>query len=109
MARSDVLDRLFEVIEARREERPAGSYVVSLLAGGHAALAAKLREEAEELVEAAAGDDPAHTAAEAADLLFHTWVLIAAAGVSPVDVYAVLEARFGIGGLVEKAGRGDAG
>lgn len=109
MARSDVLDRIFEVIEARRRERPAGSYVVSLLEAGHSAMAAKVREEAEEFIEAAAGDDPAHTAAEVADLLFHGWVLMAEAGVSPADVYAVLEARFGIGGLNEKAGRTDAG
>ena len=109
MARSEVLDRLFEVVEARRRERPPGSYVVSLLEAGRPALAAKLREETEELIEAAAGDDPAHTAAEVADLLFHGWVLMAEAGVSPADVYAVLEARFGIGGLVEKAGRTDAG
>ena len=93
MARSEVLDRLFEVIEARRRERPAGSYVVSLLEGGHAAIAVKVREEAAEFIEAAAGKDLAHTAAEAADLLFHAWVLMDEAGVSPAAVYAVLEER----------------
>ena len=56
----------------------------------------------------AAGADPTHTAEELADLIFHSWVLIAQAGVEPAAVYAVLEARFGVGGLVEKAGRADA-
>lgn len=110
MARADVLERLFGVIEARRRERPAGSYVVTLLDGGVEAIGAKVREEAEEAVEAAASGDGAHTAREVADLIFHAWVLIARAGLRPEDVYAVLEERFGIGGLVEKASRrsGDA-
>ena len=34
MSRPDVLERLFGVIEARKAERPAGSYVVQLLDGG---------------------------------------------------------------------------
>jgi phosphoribosyl-ATP pyrophosphohydrolase len=108
VGRSEVLDRLFEVIEARRSARPQGSYVVSLLDGGHAAISAKVREEAEELIEAAAADDRAHTAEEAADLLFHCWVMLADADVQPEAVYRVLEARFGIGGLEEKAGRKNA-
>jgi hypothetical protein len=34
------------------------------------------------------------------------WVLLGALDVAPQDVYAVLEGRFGIGGLAEKAARG---
>ncbi len=48
-----ILDRLYEIVTARREERPEGSYVVQLLDAGWAAMAAKLREESEELVIAA--------------------------------------------------------
>jgi len=106
MARSDVLDRLFDVIEARRRDRPDGSYVVELLSGGVSAIAAKVREEADEVIEAAGDEDPEQIAKEAADLIFHTWVLMAHGEVRPERVYAVLEARFGIGGLVEKAARG---
>jgi phosphoribosyl-ATP pyrophosphohydrolase len=105
MARTDVLERLYGVIEARRRERPAGSYVVTLLDGGVAAIGAKVREEADEAVEAAASGDRGHTARELADLVFHAWVLMAQAGLRPEDVYAVLEERFGTGGLVEKASR----
>lgn len=106
MARADVLDRLFDVIEIRRRERPVGSYVVQLLAGGVPAIAAKVREEAEEVIEAATARDPDRIAHEVADLVFHTWVLMAHADVRPEQVYSVLEERFGIGGLVEKAARG---
>lgn len=105
MGEAEILDRLFRVIEARRLERPEGSYVVELLDGGLEAIAAKVREEADETIEAAAGRDGAHTAREVADLLFHTWVLLAASGLEPGDVYRVLEERFGIGGLDEKAAR----
>lgn len=110
MTRAPVLERLWEVIEARRRERPAGSYVVSLLDGGPAAAAAKVREEAEELCRAVLAEGPEARVHEAADLLFHTWVLLAAAEppVEPGAVFAELERRFGTGGLAEKAAR-DAG
>lgn len=106
MSRADVLDRLYDVIESRRRERPTGSYVVQLMAGGVPAIAAKVREEGEEVIEAAAERDPEHVAREVADLIFHTWVLMAHAGVTPERVYSVLEGRFGTGGLAEKAARG---
>ena len=75
MAESEVLDRLFQVIESRRLERPDGSYVVSLLDGGLEAISAKVREEAEETIEAAESDNAEHCAREAADLLFHLCVM----------------------------------
>ena len=103
-----ILDRLFEVVKRRRDERPEGSYVVSLLDGGWAAIAAKVREEAGEVVDAARDESDEAVAREAADLLFHLWVLLASRGVAPVDVYRVLEDRFGIGGHEEKAARGRA-
>lgn len=100
-----VLDRLFELIEERRRLRPEKSYVTSLFDGGHEAIAAKVREEAAELIEAAAGDDRKHTIHEAADLLFHTCVMLANADIRLEEVMAELEARFGVSGLEEKAAR----
>jgi phosphoribosyl-ATP pyrophosphohydrolase len=102
----DILDRVYAVIRERERQRPAGSYVVQLLEAGIAAIGAKVREEGAELVEAAARADAAHVAHEAADLLFHVWVLLGAVDVPPGRVYEVLEQRFGIGGLAEKAARG---
>ncbi len=100
-----ILDQLFEVIRSRRAERPPGSYVVSLLDGGWEAIEAKVREEAGEVVAAAKGESDQALAHEAADLLFHLWVMLASRGVEPSDVYAELARRFGLGGLEEKAAR----
>jgi phosphoribosyl-ATP pyrophosphohydrolase len=103
---SDVLDRVYEVIRRRVLERPAGSYVTKLLDGGADAIAAKVREESAELIEAATSGGPEQIAHEAADLLFHVWVLLGSCGVAPERVYETLQKRFGTSGLAEKASRG---
>jgi len=104
-AHGDVLERLYAVIQQRKQERPEGSYVVRLLEGGHPALAKKLCEAAAELAEAAIGSDPAPIVHEAADVLFHLLVLLGYRDVSPDRVLGELERRFGTGGLVEKSRR----
>jgi len=100
-----IFDRLYEIVAKRRNERPEGSYVVSLLDGGWDLMAAKVREEAEEVVEAARNESDEALAHEVADLLFHVWVLMASRDVRPAAIYAELEQRFGVGGLDEKASR----
>jgi phosphoribosyl-ATP pyrophosphohydrolase len=102
---SEIIDRLFETIEERKRERPDGSYVVQLLDGGIDAVAAKLREECEEVIDAARSGDSSHLEHEVADLLFHAWVMLALIDASPDRVYGVLTERFGTGGLAEKASR----
>lgn len=104
-APSQVLDRLFEVIESRRAERPTGSYVVSLLEGGLPVITEKVREEADEVVRAALGESDEALAHEVADLVFHVFVLLAARGIEPEAAYRELARRFGIGGLAEKTAR----
>jgi phosphoribosyl-AMP cyclohydrolase / phosphoribosyl-ATP pyrophosphohydrolase len=100
-----VLARVAEVIGKRRRERPEKSYVVSLLDAGFGKINAKITEEAAELVEALPGGDAAHTAHEAADLVFHALVGLEAAGVSLDAVLAELGRRFGVSGIDEKASR----
>ena len=102
---ASILDRLFEIVSARRDERPDGSYVVKLLDGGWPAIAKKVREEAEEVVVAGRDESDEALAHEVADLLFHVWVLMASRELAPDAVYAELDRRFGIGGLEEKASR----
>ena len=100
-----IVARVAEVIARRRRERPEKSYVVSLLDAGLAKINAKIDEEGRELREALPAGDAAHTAHEAADLLFHMLVGLEAAGV-PVDaVFAELARRFGTSGIDEKASR----
>jgi phosphoribosyl-AMP cyclohydrolase / phosphoribosyl-ATP pyrophosphohydrolase len=100
-----VLARVADVIAKRRRERPEKSYVVSLLDGGFGKINAKIGEEAGELVEALPAGDAAHTAHEAADLLFHVLVGLEAAGVAPDALFAELARRFGVSGIDEKASR----
>jgi phosphoribosyl-ATP pyrophosphohydrolase len=106
MTGPEILDRVYAVIRERKRERPAGSYVVQLFDGGVGAIGAKVREESAELLDAVGRPDAAQIAHEAADLLFHVWVLLGAVDVAPAQVYEVLERRFGVGGLTEKAARG---
>ena len=101
-----ILDRLYEVVRQRLSQRPEDSYVARLAEGGLPLMGAKVTEEAGELVEAAGRGDASHTVHEAADLLFHTWVVLGANGIEPSAVWAELERRFGTSGLAEKASRG---
>ncbi len=99
------LDRLFATIAARKDADPASSYTASLLAQGVEKCAKKFGEEAVEVVIAAVQKDKTELAKESADVLYHLAVLWAASGLTPQDVYAVLEAREGQSGLAEKAAR----
>jgi phosphoribosyl-ATP pyrophosphohydrolase len=101
---AEVLARLAATIEARKGADPSASYTARLLADPPLA-AKKLGEEAIETVIAATQGDKAAIAAESADLIYHWLVVLAAAGVPLDDVAARLEAREGISGLDEKAGR----
>jgi phosphoribosyl-ATP pyrophosphohydrolase len=101
------IDRLFATIAARKEAGDAGtSYTARLLAEGVEKCAKKFGEEAVETVLASVSGNPAHLAAESADVLYHLLVLWAAAGITPDDVYAALKKREGVSGLAEKASRG---
>ncbi|MDZ4381039.1 MAG: phosphoribosyl-ATP diphosphatase [Parvibaculum sp.] len=99
------LDRLFEVIAARKGADASSSYTAKLFSKGVPACAQKLGEEAVETVIAAVSGDEKGAISESADLLYHWLVLIAALGLDPADVYAELERREGRSGLDEKAAR----
>jgi phosphoribosyl-ATP pyrophosphohydrolase len=96
-------------LERRVQERArAGadvSYTRALLDKGVAHCAKKLGEEAFETAIAAVTETPDRLAAEAADLLYHLLVLLAARGVALADVEAVLAQRTATSGLEEKASR----
>jgi phosphoribosyl-ATP pyrophosphohydrolase len=100
-----VLDRLFDVIESRRDADPTVSHSARLLSRGAAKVAQKFGEEAVEcLIEAVAGNREA-LIGESADVLYHLLVLWVSSGVSPVEVWAELIHREGISGITEKAAR----
>jgi phosphoribosyl-ATP pyrophosphohydrolase len=103
---SETLDRLFAIIASRKDGDPGTSYTAQLLAGGIEKCAKKFGEEATEAVIAAIQKDRSELAKESADVLYHLLVLWAASGITPQDVYAVLQSREGQSGLEEKASRG---
>jgi phosphoribosyl-ATP pyrophosphohydrolase/phosphoribosyl-AMP cyclohydrolase len=100
-----IVARVAAVIAKRHRERPEKSYVVSLLDKGFSKINEKITEEAGELCEALPQGDAAHTAHEAADLLFHMLVGLEAAGVPVDSVFNELGRRFGVSGIDEKASR----
>jgi phosphoribosyl-ATP pyrophosphohydrolase len=97
---------LADAIAKRRGESPDQSYTAKLLSQGVEKCAKKFGEEAVELALASMKQDKAHVTAEAADVLYHLLVLLAAANVPLGDVMQELERRKGTSGLAEKAARG---
>jgi len=87
------LDEVFAVIEDRRNSPRQTSYVSGLLAKGESEVIRKFEEEASELGAAAKGDEKAKIIHEAADVLFHVMVLLAAKGVRLDDVMEELRRR----------------
>lgn len=87
------LERLERVIRERRIAAPGSSYTASLFAAGTTRVAQKVGEEAVELALAGAAGDRSAVVSEAADLLYHTLVLLAARDLALEDVVRELEAR----------------
>jgi phosphoribosyl-ATP pyrophosphohydrolase len=100
------LTRLAQTIAARKGAEPESSWTAKLLAKGPEKCAEKFGEEAvEAIIEAVKGDRDKLTS-EAADVLYHLLVMLAARDVSLDDVLAELTRREGTSGIAEKAGRG---
>jgi phosphoribosyl-ATP pyrophosphohydrolase len=99
------LERLAATIEARRGADPETSWTARLLDRGTGKCAEKFGEEAVEAVVAAASGSEEELTAEAADVLYHLLVMLAARGVTLSDVLAELERRQGTSGVAEKASR----
>ena len=108
-----ILEKLYDVLQDRKQADPENSYVASLYQKGSVKISKKIREEAEEtIVEGLrlekSAQDPAIRKAlthESADLLFHLLVLLSHHDVKPEEVFDILDERFGVGGLEEKAAR----
>lgn len=99
------LDRLAATVESRRGADPESSWTASLLARGPEKCAEKFGEEAIEAIIEAVRGDRARLTSEAADVLFHLLVMLAARGVTLAEVLAELERREGVSGIQEKASR----
>ena len=102
---SDTIARLAATIAARKSGDPETSWTAKLLASGPEKAAAKFGEEAIEAVIEAVRGDTARLTSEAADVVYHLLVMLAACDVDFADVLAELERREGTSGIAEKAGR----
>jgi phosphoribosyl-AMP cyclohydrolase / phosphoribosyl-ATP pyrophosphohydrolase len=77
-----LLDTLYQLIQSRERERPAGSYTTYLFGEGLDKILKKVGEESAETIIAAKNDDTERLASEVADLVYHLLVLLVARGVS---------------------------
>jgi len=69
---------LWRTVAERAQSRPEGSYTAKLLAEGVPAVARKVGEEAVEVMVAALSESDERVVSEAADLVYHLYVLLAA-------------------------------
>jgi phosphoribosyl-ATP pyrophosphohydrolase/phosphoribosyl-AMP cyclohydrolase len=94
---ADFLIQLERVIAHRDETRPAGSYTAKLLDAGVLRVAQKVGEEGLELALAAVAQTDRDIIGEAADLFYHTLLLLKVKGLSLAQVTAELQARHAAG------------
>ncbi len=99
------LARLAETIAARKGADPETSWTAKLLAKGPEKAAQKFGEEAVEAIVEAVRGDRERLVSEAADVLYHLLVMLAARDVTLAEVEAELARREGTSGVVEKASR----
>ena len=88
----EALPELERTLLERQAQRPAGSYTVELL-DDPARIGDKVKEEAGEVVKAAAAESEERVAEEAADVIYHLTVLLLSRGVSMAEVLQVLNGR----------------
>jgi phosphoribosyl-ATP pyrophosphohydrolase/phosphoribosyl-AMP cyclohydrolase len=88
----EALAALERTIESRRGADPLTSYTAELLADPKG-IQEKVKEEAEEVARAAAGESDARVAEEAADVLYHLSVLMASRDMSLRDAFEELNRR----------------
>jgi phosphoribosyl-ATP pyrophosphohydrolase len=101
----DILQRLTEMLESRKQASPESSYVAKLFSKGEDAILKKIGEEATEVILASKAGDKSHLVYETADLWFHSMVLLAQHGLSANDVMQELARREGLSGIAEKESR----
>ncbi len=99
------LERLAATIAARKGTDPDTSWTAKLLAKGPDKCAEKFGEEAVEAIIEAVKGDRARLTCEAADVLYHLLVMLAARDVTLDQVMAELARREGTSGIDEKAAR----
>jgi len=99
------LNYLFKTIQSRKTADPSSSWTAKLLSKGPEKCAEKFGEEAIEAIIEAVKGDKAGLTSEAADVIYHLMVMLAARDVTLDDVVAELARRQAKSGIAEKASR----
>ena len=103
---NDILIKLDELINKRKEQNKDNSYSATLLNAGVEKCAEKFGEEAVELIIACLSKENNSIVHEAADTLYHLNVLMRSKNISIKEVLEELSKREGVSGLKEKENRG---
>ena len=103
---NDILIKLDELINKRKEQNKDNSYSATLLNAGVEKCAEKFGEEAVELIIACLSKENSSIVHEAADTLYHLNVLMRSKNISIKEVLEELSKREGVSGLKEKQNRG---
>ena len=90
---NDVFKELYEVVLSRKAQPSENSYTCYLFEKGLDKILKKVGEEASEVIIAAKNGKNEDTVNEMGDLMYHLLVLMAQQGITPNDLYAVLEER----------------
>ena len=100
-----ILERLDLTIQRKITESPNKSYTAKLLKKGTEKCAEKFGEEAIELIVASVKKKKKEIIGEAADTLYHMFVLLRSKNISINEVLTELASREGISGIEEKRKR----
>lgn len=91
--KKSMIARLEQIIAARNEQRPDGSYTTYLFESGQDKILKKLGEEAAETIIASKNRDRDELVYEAADLVYHLLVLLAEHEITWAEIESELERR----------------
>lgn len=88
-----MIEKLFEIIEDRKNHPIEGSYTNKLFADGYEQISKKIGEEAIEVIIAAGVQGKKRIIEESSDLIYHLFVLLVYMGVSLTDIETELTKR----------------
>lgn len=93
IGKSNIFKELFAVIESRKKDLPENSYTAKLFKEGMDKIISKVEEESAEVIEAAREKNKKDLTWEAADLIYHLFVLLAEKDITIEDLRDELSRR----------------
>lgn len=88
-----MINKLYRIIQNRKQKMPKNSYVASLFSLGEDKIIQKVGEEAIEVVIAAKNENRKRVVSEVADLMFHLLILLVSQNITLKNIEKELESR----------------